>query len=100
MAAVVNHLHFKDAVDPQLFAAAERDLIAQMRAIDGFQDLHVIQTSDRDVVLVVLADDVDTLNRLATEVGSPWMTANVLPLLASPPERHIGPTIASSRQPT
>lgn len=97
MAAVVNHLHFKDAVDTELFARAERELIPQMRAIDGFQDFFVVQTSDTDVILVILGDEVDVLNRLATEVGSPWIVAHIAPLLAAPPERHIGPTIASSR---
>lgn len=96
MAGVVNHLRFKETIDPELFARAERDLIPQMRAIDGFQDFYVIQTSDTEVVLVILGDDVGVLNRVATEVGSPWMTANVVPLLAGPPDRHIGPTIASS----
>ena len=97
MAGVVNHLRFKEAVDPQLFARAERDLTSQMGAIGGCQGFHVIQTSDTELVLVILGDDVDVLNRLAREVGSPWMTANVAPLLAGPPDRHIVPTIASSQ---
>ena len=96
MAGVVNHLRFKQAVDPDLFARAERELTSQMRAIRGFRGFHVIQTSDTEVVLVILGDDEDVLNRVATEVGSPWMTANVVPLLAGPPDRHVGPTIASS----
>lgn len=96
MAGVVNHLRFRETVDPDLFKEAERDLIPQMRAIAGFWDFYVIQTSDTEVVLVILGDDVDVLNRVATEVGSPWMTANVVPLLAGAADRHIGPTIASS----
>ncbi|HET7666125.1 MAG TPA: hypothetical protein VFK56_08660 [Mycobacterium sp.] len=96
MAGVVNRLRFKETVDPDLFAKAERDLIPEMRAIEGFWDFYVIQTSDTEVVLVILGDDVDVLDRVATEVGSPWMTANVVPLLAGPPDREIGPTIASS----
>ncbi|MEY2397628.1 MAG: hypothetical protein QOJ00_802 [Actinomycetota bacterium] len=96
MAAVVNRLRFKEPVDPELFARAERDLTSQMRAIDGFQEFHVIHTSDNEVVLVIFGDDADVLDRVATEVGSPWMTANVAPRLAGPPDRQIGPTIASS----
>jgi hypothetical protein len=46
---------------------------------------------------VILGDTVDVLDRVATEVGSPWMLANVVSLLAAPPEHHIGPVIASSR---
>lgn len=98
MAAVVNLLRFKDAVDPELFTKAERELTPQMRGIDGFQDFLVVQTAETEVILVILGDDVDVLDRVATEIGSPWMVANVLPLLAAPPERHIGPTIATSRR--
>jgi hypothetical protein len=73
--------------------------------IEGFQDLYVVQRSDpyavqrsdTEVVLVILGDTVDVLDRVATEVGSPWMLANVVSLLAAPPEHHIGPVIASSR---
>jgi hypothetical protein len=97
MAAVVNLLRFKAPVDPAVFADAERALVPQMRAIEGFQDLYVVHTSDTEVVLVILGDTVEVLERVATEVGSPWMIANVVPLLAAPPERHIGPVIASSR---
>jgi hypothetical protein len=97
MAAFVNLLRFKDAVDPDLFAEAERDLTPQMRAVEGFQDFFAIQTSDTEVILLILGDDVDALNRLGTEVGSPWMMAHVVPLLAEPPDLYIGPTNASSR---
>jgi len=38
----------------------------------------------------------DALDQIATEIGSPWMRENVVPLPAGPPERHIGPNIASS----
>ncbi len=95
MAGVVNHLRFKEPVDPELFAQAERELSTQMRSIDGFQGFYAIHSSEAEVILVILGEDVDVLNRIATEVGSPWMTANVAPLLAAPPDRHIGPTVAS-----
>ena len=95
MAGVVNHLRFKEPVDPELFAQAERELSTQMRAVDGFQGFYAIQSSETEVILVILGEDVDVLNRIATEVGSPWMTASVIPMLAAPPDRHIGPTITS-----
>jgi hypothetical protein len=96
MAAVVNHLNFKDRVDPDLFRQAEQDLVPEMRSIEGFEALHVVQTSDHDVILIILGTTEEVLDRLATDVGSPWMVANVVPLLSRPPERHIGPVIASS----
>ncbi len=96
MAAVVNILRFKDPVDPALFTMATKELVPRMREIEGFQALHVVQTGESEVVLLILGDSVEVLDRVATEVGSPWMVANVLPLLVAPPERHIGPLIASS----
>ena len=95
VAAVINILRFKEPVDPSLFETAGRDLGSAMGAIEGFEGVQIIQTSEAEVVLLIFGDTVDVLNRIATEVGSPWMSANVVPLLAGPPERHIGPTIAS-----
>jgi hypothetical protein len=96
MHAVLNHLHFSQDVDADLFAAAETDLVPRMRAIEGFRGFHVVQTSPTDVTLVIFAVDAETLDRIATEVGSPWMRANVLPLLAAPPDRNLGPVLTSS----
>lgn len=95
-AAVVNHLHFKERVDKERFSAAETDLVPQMKAIDGFRALHVVQVGDDHVILIILGDTPEALNKVATEVGSPWLSANIVPLLAAPPERHIGTVIASS----
>lgn len=65
-----------------------------MRAIKGFRGFEVVQTSEHDVIL---GDSVEVLDRIATEVGSPWMREHVVPLLDGPPQRHIGPSLASSR---
>lgn len=95
MHAVLNHLRFRDDVDPQLFAGMA-EVVPQMRAIDGFGGIHIIQTSRKEVTLVILAIDAETLDRLAVEVGSPWMVAHVVPLLAGPPDRQVGLVLASS----
>lgn len=51
MAAVVNVLRFKEPVDPGLFHRAQDELGETMRAIAGFQALHIVETSDTEVVL-------------------------------------------------
>jgi len=96
MHAVVNHLHFTEPVDPALFGQAERDLAPAMRAIAGFRGFHVIQAAVDHAILVIICDTAEAVDRLATEVGSPWMRANVLPLLARPPDRHVGPVVATT----
>jgi len=95
MHAVINPLRFKDSVDPALFARAERELADQMRALEGFQGFRVVQVADDQVVMVIFADTAEILDRMASELGNTWMGANVAPLLAGPPDRRIGPIIAS-----
>jgi hypothetical protein len=92
----VNHLHFREPLDPAVFAGAERELAPQMRAIEGFSSFQVIQVEEDRVVLVITGDDEATVDRVPTEVGSPWMREHVVPLLARPADRQVGPVIASA----
>lgn len=94
MATVVNVLRFSDPVDLELFRRAEVELADAMRAVDGFAGLEVVHSGESEIVLLISADTVETLDRIATEIGSPWMVANIVPLLAAPPERHVGPEVA------
>lgn len=95
MHAVINTLRFKDAVDPALFARAERELADQMRAMDGFQGFRAVQVADDQVILVIFADTAEALDGMATQLGNTWMAANIAPLLAGPPERRIGTIVAT-----
>ena len=95
MHAVVNRLTFADPVDPGLFSGIA-ELTPAFEAVDGFDSAHVIHTGEREVVLLILARDEATLDRLATEVGSPWMVEHVVPLLAAPPQRAVGAVIGST----
>ena len=95
-AAGTNTLSFRHPVDPAVFARVDADLLPRMRAVEGFDGLHVVRTGDTEVILIIPARDVETLDRLATELGSPWMVASIVPLLAGPPDRRIGPTLVST----
>lgn len=97
MHAVVNLLQFREPVDRALFVRARDELLPAMKAVDGFESIHVVQTSPTEAILVILADSAATLDRLATEVGSPWMSAHVVPLMSGPPARHLGEIIMSSQ---
>jgi hypothetical protein len=96
MFAVVNHLHFAEPIAPDLFARAQRELEPLMHGVSGFEELYVIQPTDRHAILVILADQPETLDRLATEVGSPWMLEHVVPHLAAAPERLLGKVIVTT----
>ena len=95
-AAVVNHLHFLEPPDPDLFARAQRELVPEARITDGIHGLHILQVAPDHFILVILGDDAETIDRFATEVGSPWMMDHVVPVLASPPERSIGPLVVTT----
>ena len=95
-AAVVNHLHFREPPSPDLFARAEDEVVPQARGIEGFRALHVVQVAPDHFILIIVGDDAESLDRVAAEVGSPWMMTHVVPLLVSPPERHIGPLVATT----
>jgi hypothetical protein len=94
-AAVVNHLHFRQAPDTDLFARAERQLVPEARISEGIRGLHIVQVSPDHFVLVILGDDADQLDEFAANVGSTWMN-EVEPLLATPPERHLGPLVTTT----
>jgi len=99
MHAVVNQLRFKDPIDPAIFDNAENDLFPVMREVEGFDSFHVIQTSEDTAILVIVGESPEVLDRIATEVGSPWMRANVVPHLGGPPERQLGAIVVSTQYP-
>jgi heme-degrading monooxygenase HmoA len=44
-AVVINHLHFREAPNPELFARAEQEVVPQAREIEGFRALHIVQAA-------------------------------------------------------
>jgi hypothetical protein len=95
-AAVINHLHFREAPDTDLFARAEREVVPEARIAEGIHGLHIVQVTPVHFILVLLGDDAEVLDDFAARVGSPWMLEHVVPLLESPPERHLGPLVATT----
>ena len=64
-----------------------------IRTFEGFKGFTVIQVAEDHIVLIITGTGLDVLDRFATEVRSPWMKANIVPLLSRPPERVIGPVV-------
>lgn len=75
--AVVNHLHFKEPVDPDLFRRMETEVGGEIKSVAGFRGLRVVLASERHVILVIFGDTGQTLDDLATLVGNTWMRTNV-----------------------
>lgn len=96
MYAVVNRLRLSTPIPPEVWERAQAEVPARARQVPGFRSLQVIEVSADEVVLVVLADSAEALDRIADEVGNSWMREHVLPHLASPPERQVGKVVATS----
>jgi hypothetical protein len=64
--------------------------------MEGIHGLHIVPVTPDHFILVILGDDAAVLDKFATDVGSPWMMEHVVPQLASPLERHLGPLVATT----
>lgn len=95
MHTVVHRLTFLDPVDPTVFTSLMA-LRPELESIEGFQAAHVVQTGEREVVLIIVGRDAATLDRIADDVGGRWMMRHVVPRLSVAPERVVGPVLAST----
>ncbi len=89
MHAVINHLRFTDPIDPTSFDEIP-SLQEQLTSIAGFHSLLVVQTGEHEATFLILADTQESLDQISREVGSPWVTRTILPLLNAPPDRRVG----------
>lgn len=96
MHAVVNRLRLSTPIPPEVWARAQAEVAPRAREVPGFQALYVVEVTDEEVVLVIVAESAETLDRVATEAGNAWMREHVLPHLAAPPDRQVGKVVASS----
>ena len=66
------------------------------RIVDaGATAAQVLRVDDTHLVLILEFASAEDADRVATEVGGPWMREHILPLLARGPERSVGEVIAS-----
>ena len=93
MHAVINHLHFTAPVGADIIKRVQTEVGPLMANFEGFEGFRVVRMADDHLVLVITAASQDVLDRLATEVGGPWLRVNIAPLLSRPPERFIGPVV-------
>ena len=67
-------------------------VISHLRLRDPVADA-TLNAASEGVQLVASAEDA---NRIARDVGGPWMRENITPLLAGDTERSVGKVIASA----
>jgi hypothetical protein len=91
---VVNHLRLRDPLTEDTVQRA-RDGVRLVVDAGGSRG-QVLKVDDRHLILILEFASADEANRVAREVGGPWMNEHIRPLLAGDTERHVGEVIASS----
>jgi len=56
----------------------------------------VAKVDETHLILILEFPTAQDADRIAREIGGPWMRENIVPLLASETERSVGEVIASA----
>jgi hypothetical protein len=94
MHVVVNHLHLRDPVGGETIAALHDGVRLSVDA--GARSAQVAQVDERHLILLLAFDSAEDADRVAREVGGPWMREHISPLLEGGTERSVGEVIASA----
>jgi hypothetical protein len=63
----------------------------------GALTAQVAKVDDRHLILILGFAQPGDADRIAREVGGPWMRENIVPLLSRDTERSVGEIIASAQ---
>jgi len=91
---VINHLRLRDPVANTTVEAAQEAM--QLVVDAGALGARVAKVDETHLILILEFPTAEDADRIAREVGGPWMRENILPLLASDTERSVGEVIASA----
>ena len=93
MYAVVNHMKLSRPLDADIIGRMNSELMASIATMPGAVNALCVQVADDGIVVVVICESAEALERVHQEVGSPWVGENLKPYLAST-DRKVGPVIA------
>ena len=91
---VVNHLRFKAPAEDSTVQAFEAVVRPAVEA--GAIAAQVVRVDDTHFILVLTFASAADADRMAREVGGPWMREHITPLLAGGTDRSLGEIIASA----
>jgi hypothetical protein len=57
----------------------------------------VAKVDERHLILILEFATAEDADRVARDIGGPWMRENITPLLGGEPERSVGEVIASAQ---
>jgi hypothetical protein len=91
---VINHLRLREPVPDAIAEAARKGM--QLVVDAGAVAARVAKVDDKHLILILEFSTAEDADRIAREVGGPWMRENIRPLLAGDTERSVGEVIASA----
>ena len=94
MHVVVNHLRLREPVPDATVEAAREGM--QLVVDAGALAARVAKVDDTHLILILEFSTAEVADRIAREVGTPWMREHIRPLLAGDTERSVGEVIASA----
>ena len=94
MHVVVNHLRLREPVPDATVEAAREG--TQLVVDAGALAARVAKVDDTHLILILEFSTAEDADRIAREVGAPWMLEHIRPLLAGDTERSVGEVIASA----
>ena len=95
MHAVVNRLRLARPIDQSVFENAQRELPPRATEIEDLRAFHVLRAGDDELIVLILGDTPEALERMRTEVGNDWMRENIVPHLAGGTERVVAESVVS-----
>jgi hypothetical protein len=91
---VINHLRLRDPVSDATIQAARQGMELVVDA--GALAARVTKVDETHLILILEFAGAEDADRVAREVGGPWMREHITPLLAGDTERSVGEVIASA----
>jgi hypothetical protein len=91
---VVNHLRLREAVPDATVEALHEGVRLVVDA--GGLAARVAKVDETHLILILEFPTAEDADRIAREVGGPWMRENITPLLAGGTERNVAEVIASA----
>jgi hypothetical protein len=91
---VVNHLRLREPVSEATVQALREGVDLVVGA--GGVAARVVRVDERHLILILEFAEAGEADRVAREVGGPWMREHIRPLLAGDTDRSVGEVIASA----
>ena len=94
MHVVINHLRLREPVADATVQAVREGVRLAVDA--GALAARVAKVDETHLILILEFSSAEAADRMAREVGGPWMRENIRPLLAGDTERAVAEVIASA----